>query len=393
MAWRIHENVVRGEVDNREKGIVKGKIWLAGQEEPIQLNLTGNACKDLAGTFLTFENTKDAIPLPSSSKLFPVQEGSIGDLTASRKVRVFDIPVDEAFKMVKQGLKPPEHMSNCLYLEWYSLGNGRVVIESVDYELHISTPEWQMTDEEDRLRGEAALDGFAGFMDKMDQALDQAKEKVDYDKEDWDEHDYEHFLKESDALTDKYMELRDKYGDEENSEELIAREMGWEERESNEDESIDWDEAQSAMDEEELKPDPLTEGKDWIRTDKGDIRHPLQHLCFERAIAFGNDIKDEPDLDTPEELANLRFEYQMTAVKMAGALNSLAYGRGLHSPAFTTASLKRALSHLHKAQKLLVLVEEQALIPAEIGSRVRTEFFEIREGILKLMDEFRGRSE
>ena len=34
---------------------------------------------------------------------------------------------------------------------------------------------------------------------------------------DWDEHDYEKFLKECDARTDKYMELLDKYGDSDGS--------------------------------------------------------------------------------------------------------------------------------------------------------------------------------
>ena len=28
MAWRIHDSVQRGEIDNRERGVVRGKIWL-----------------------------------------------------------------------------------------------------------------------------------------------------------------------------------------------------------------------------------------------------------------------------------------------------------------------------------------------------------------------------
>ena len=28
MAFRIHESVVRGEIDNRVKGIVRGRIWI-----------------------------------------------------------------------------------------------------------------------------------------------------------------------------------------------------------------------------------------------------------------------------------------------------------------------------------------------------------------------------
>jgi len=35
MAWRIADNVVRGELDNRTPGLVQGKIWLAGREAPL----------------------------------------------------------------------------------------------------------------------------------------------------------------------------------------------------------------------------------------------------------------------------------------------------------------------------------------------------------------------
>ena len=37
MAFRIHDSVVRGEIDNREKGIVRGKIWIHGRAEPVIL--------------------------------------------------------------------------------------------------------------------------------------------------------------------------------------------------------------------------------------------------------------------------------------------------------------------------------------------------------------------
>jgi hypothetical protein len=50
--------------------------------------------------------------------------------------------------MIKEGGKPPEHMANSLYLEWYSKLNGRVVIESADYRLEISEPAWRFTADE-----------------------------------------------------------------------------------------------------------------------------------------------------------------------------------------------------------------------------------------------------
>lgn len=39
MAFRIHDSVVRGEIDNRMKGAVRGSIWLEGRAEPLTLEL------------------------------------------------------------------------------------------------------------------------------------------------------------------------------------------------------------------------------------------------------------------------------------------------------------------------------------------------------------------
>jgi hypothetical protein len=60
-------------------------------------------------------------------------------------------------------------------------------------------------------------------------------------------------------------------------------------------------------------------------------------------------------------------------------------------PAFTVACLKRALDHLHQSQAGLEAVALKKLLPVKMVAGARKELFEIREGILKLMDEFRGR--
>ena len=142
MAWRIHDSVQRGEIDNRERGVVRGKIWLHGFPEPVTLDLKGNACPDLAGCLLTFENPERTVPMRTDARMEPLQRGTIGDLTASRKVRVFDLPIEEAYERLKEKLPVPEHLANCLYLEWFSEANGRVVIESADFKLAMSPPVW-----------------------------------------------------------------------------------------------------------------------------------------------------------------------------------------------------------------------------------------------------------
>src|SRR5438034_3534616 len=211
MAFRIHDSVVRGEIDNRVKGMVRGKIWVEGRAEPVILELKGNAWPDLAGCLLTFTNPQKRIPHPHLDSLHPIQHGSIGDLTASRKVRVFDVPLEQALEMIRRKDKPPEHMANSLYLEWFSEANGRVVIESADFELTISAPEWRMTPEEDAERAKQAAAGMGDFMGKLTGAIEQHQRGQKDPEADWDEHDYEKFLKESDARTDKYLELLDKY--------------------------------------------------------------------------------------------------------------------------------------------------------------------------------------
>jgi len=120
MAFRLHDSVVRGEIDNRTKGIVRGKIWMEGRAEPVTLELKGNAHPDLAGCLLTFTNPLNRIPHPHLDSLNLIQRGRIGDLTASRKVRVFDIPLDETNATLKRKAKPPEQMANSLYLECFS---------------------------------------------------------------------------------------------------------------------------------------------------------------------------------------------------------------------------------------------------------------------------------
>ncbi len=407
MAWRIQDSVIRGEIDNRVKGRVRGKLWLDGLDEPVKLDLEGNACPDLAGCLLKFKNPAKTLPMRKKPKFNPLQRGKIGNLSASQKVRVFTIPDEEAFDMIDRGEKPPERTANALYLEWFSEGNGRVVIESADFELNISAPEWRLTPAEEKQRAQDAEAGWEMFSKQLNDALEKQKRGQKNPESEWDEHDYEKFMKECDARTDKYMELREKYGDSDTAEEKIAKEMGWISEAppspegfgaagEDEDERMSVEEmnriTEEALNEPLPEPEPHREGLDWIRTADGDIRHPLQHRCHESAMKVWHEC-DELDLDKTEDddLQQFIFEFQTTGVKLAGALHGIAQGRGPCDGSFTVAYLKRALDHLHQTQAGLEAVAPKKLLPEKMVSEARKELFEIREGILKLMDEFRGR--
>ncbi len=319
MAFRIHESVVRGEIDNRTKGIVRGKVWVEGRTEPVLLELQGNAWPDLAGCLLTFTNPHRRIPHPGLDTLHPAQRGTIGDLTASRKVRVFDVPLEEALGMIRRKQNPPEHLANCLYLEWFSERNGRVVIESANYELAISTPEWRLTPEEDTARAGQAAAGMTDFMVKLGAAIAEQQRRKKDPEEDWNEHDYEKFLKEADARADKYAELLDKYGDSDEAEEKIASEMGWDRAEiEDEDGQIGIEElnaiCEAAANEPLPVPDPHREGIDWIRAESGDLRHPLQQRCFESEAMFRKQADDLGTVTLAEkDLDQFIFEFHLTS--------------------------------------------------------------------------------
>jgi len=399
MAFRIHDSVVRGEIDNRVKGVVRGKIWVEGRPEPVALELKGNAWPDLAGCLFTFTNSLKRIPDPHLDSLHPVQRGTIGDLTASRKVRVPAVPMQEFLNWPTEKGRPPSRWANCLYLEWFSEANGRVVIESADYQLNISAPEWRLTAEEDAERAKEAAAGMDDFMRKLTQAIEQHQRGQKDPEAEWDEHDYEKFMKECDARTDKYRELQEKYGDSPEAEERIAKEMGWlreltpEEAEEENRRIEEMNRAcEEALDEPPPEPEPHREGIDWIRTAKGDLRHPLQHRCFESAIKVWHECDELGLAESPDEdLQKFIFEFQTTGVKLGGALDGLAHGRGSRDDAFTVAYLKRALDHLHKAQAGLKAVVPKKLLPEKMTTEARKELFEIRQGILKLMDGLRGR--
>jgi hypothetical protein len=172
MALRIHRTVVRGEIDNRERGFVRGTIWLVGRDQPVALQLKGNCWRDLAGCLVRFENPE---PEPAKDEraehLATKQNGVTGDMTVSRKVRVFDVGLEETLRIAREGGIPPEHMANSLYIEWFSDANGRVVIESADYKIEISEASWTISREEEQEQIVTTQQAMRDWLDRLVKAL------------------------------------------------------------------------------------------------------------------------------------------------------------------------------------------------------------------------------
>lgn len=388
MAWRIDEHILRGEIDNRTRGRVTGRVWLAGLEPPLVLDLRGDCHPDLAGCFLTFENPR---PIPLTTRPpAPLQRGEAGDITAARKVRVFDIPFDEAYAMLKAGGTPPEHMGNCLYLEWHSDLGGRMVIESADYRLQVSEPAWRFTAEElaerARRRAEEGDDSFAIELHAED-------------AEPWDEFRHEQMLRESDALSEKYGRLLEKYHEHPDRERIIARAMGWtwleealdaQERGDLPPDS-DLGELEDLPDEE--PPDPAREGIDWVHDGEERYVHPVQKRAKDALYALTDELKARGQFPQCEDdaLGDFVGHCMILSAKLAGALGSIARGHYQPEPGFTIALLKRALEILHDALTAAeTLAAKPALLPAASLATHRAALFATREDILALIARLRG---
>jgi hypothetical protein len=403
MAWRIHEHVLRGDIDNRTRGCVTGRVWLAGVEQPLLLELNGDCMPDLAGCELTFENP-NAVPMSTKPPALR-QRGPVGDITAARKVRVFDVPISEAMSMIKRGETPPEHMANGVYLEWFSDSSGHVIIESADYRLKISTPSWRFTREEIAERERRAAEGDTPFAIAI---------HSDGETHQWDEARYEQFLRESDALTEKYGRLLEKYGDDPESERIIAREMGWkwleealadetahevsDEKidESGEDEEDEEDDDNEIADEIESyglpPPDPLREGIDWVRDERGRICHPIKKRADVALHALLNELRTAghfPDCDD-EQLGQFVGDFMTVTAKLAGALGGVARGDEFLEAGLVIAWLKRLLEILNRTLAASEGLAGKSFLSAESLERYRSELFGIRENILELIARLRA---
>ncbi|MBU0714449.1 MAG: hypothetical protein KJ964_03700 [Verrucomicrobia bacterium] len=396
MAWRLDTSVIKGEIDNRTPGIISGRVWLVGRPNPIVLTLEGNALRDMAGCLLTFTN-----PTPAAGDQISLderQQGMAGDMTASRKVRIPDVPIAEMIKLMKANEPVPEHIGNALYLEWFSEANGRVVIESAGYTVAITLPAWQMTEAQDRAQRAANQAAMQNFFTRLTGGEDQVKA---YDPEDdapMDEFAWEKFMKAADQRADKYGELLDKYKDHPDRERIVAREMGWtwvaDMLDAGEHGALKVDADQAGDDLTEapdLAPNPLTEGVDWVRDEYGYPQHPLTLRAIKISMGMWHQCKDLGLLDETgdEALNNMIFQTQVTGAKLAGALNSLAYRGEDVDAGFVVANLKRALQHLHQAIETAGAVQAKDLLPAQALKDYRASLFALREEILALTKSFR----
>lgn len=373
MAWRIDEAVVRGEIDNRVRGRVSGKIWFVGQTEPVVLELAGNCWRDLAGRRLEFTNPQ---PKPGDLQKFAqLQQGAVGDITASRKVKVLEFPLDQMHLYYKTGKEMPWHWGNSLYLEWFSQHNGRVVIETTSFDLRITGEgAWEMSEDEELEQRKANGAALTGFMDRLVEAADtQDREAVDVTPTEWEEkpqteEEAEAEQARSDLLADR-IEARLRREGEEAYEKILEEEIDRLRRERGEPEptpeqlarNAEWIEEMNRLGDEALaNPEPESVERH---------EHPLVKRVTEFSFLLRQTAKQgrwRPESATSEHpVAELLDATMIAGPKLAGALNGEEWPPEIEFCAHTIVRLKRARGYLEDALRAAEACQEEELIKPE----------------------------
>jgi hypothetical protein len=190
MAWRPDRLFQCGELDNTQQGWTIGWLQLDGFSDRLRLKLVGNCHPDLAGWKFRIHRIEAELPSdesrsnhdasPDYSAFSLDQSGHVGDITADQMIKHHDIPNDELVRRLVAGEKPPFTWRKCLYLEWFSIANGRVVIQSTRLQVErLGERAFELTEDEWKEQARQNSGELNQFMIQLTDALEDNEPKED----------------------------------------------------------------------------------------------------------------------------------------------------------------------------------------------------------------------
>jgi hypothetical protein len=198
----------------------------------------------------------------------------------------------------------------------------------------------------------------------------------------WDEYDWERFLQEQDQKTEKYMQLLEKYLDDPQRDEIIAREMGWTQLLD----AKDWSaEVDALLDEDPEEDDDLEpeQGAKSVETFEG---HSLYRAAFALTIWIDQLFDQKPLLQNEPAAIKLATHSALASAKLAAALS----GDDVDEIGMTIAYLKRALKAITISMDAAEQLLSEKLITKAQHSVLQQRLFQVRDGIITLMGEYRS---
>ena len=201
----------------------------------------------------------------------------------------------------------------------------------------------------------------------------------------WDEYDWERFLQQQDRKTEKYMELLERYIDDPNRDQIIAREMGWYHLLDRDGEK--WVENVESLFEEEFEEDLEAAAAEGDSDDADGYEvHPLYQASFALTIWIDQLFEELGDAQNQPAAVKLSTNAAIASAKLAAALSD----DDVDEIGMTIAYLKRALKAVMTGIDAAMQLRKEVNLSAKRFATLNQRLFQIRDGIILLMGEYRS---
>ena len=199
----------------------------------------------------------------------------------------------------------------------------------------------------------------------------------------WDEYDWERFLQQQDGKTEKYMQLLETYLDDPRRDEIIAREMGWTQLLDEK----DWSAEVDALLDETATEEEESDVENTVPSGETFQEHHLYRAAFDLTLWIDQLFDQNPTLQNEPAAVKLATHAALASAKLAAALS----GDHLDEIGMTIAYLKRALKAITTSMNAAAQLRKAAgLISRSEYLVLQQRLFEVRDGIVSLMGEYRG---
>jgi hypothetical protein len=199
----------------------------------------------------------------------------------------------------------------------------------------------------------------------------------------WDEYEWERFLQQQDGKTEKYMRLLETYLDDPRRDEIIAREMGWTQLLD----AKDWSAEVDALLDENVAEDDETDDNSPDASGETFQEHDLYRAAFDLTLWIDQLFDQNAALQNEPAAVKLATHAALASAKLAAALS----GDQLDEIGMTIAYLKRALKAITTSMNGAAQLRKAAgLISRSEYIVLQQRLFEVRDGIVSLMGEYRA---
>src|SRR5213082_596617 len=188
----------------------------------------------------------------------------------------------------------------------------------------------------------------------------------------WDEYDWERFLREQDQKTEKYMQLLEKYLDDPQRDEIIAREMGWTQLLD----AKDWSAEVDALLEENAAQEDEADVDNTAASGETFQEHDLYRAAFDLTLWIDQWYDQNAGLQNEPAAVKLATHAALASAKLAAALS----GDHLDEIGMTIAYLKRALKAITTSMNAAVKLRRKA------GLITRPEYLVLQQRLFEVRD-------